>query len=81
MKMHVIIESRGASARGFTLDQHSKMGNRNLDTRESAKCIGLRAASQLPHLEAMCPKFMLRAASTESWNLLCVPDKTSDLCK
>lgn len=63
---------QGASALGFTLDQCSKMGNRNLDTREPSKCISLRAATQRPHFEIF-PVFMLEA--TQSWNLLSVPDK------
>lgn len=34
-------------ALGFTLDQCSEMGKRNLDTREAAKCIGIIATTQL----------------------------------
>lgn len=37
---------QGASALGFTLDQCSKMGKRNLDTGKATKCINLRAAIQ-----------------------------------
>ncbi len=36
-----------------------------LDSREAAKCIGLRASTQLAHLEPMFLIFMLEATSTE----------------
>lgn len=59
-------QKQGAGARGFTLDQCSEVGNRNLDTREAAKCIGESATTQLPHLEAAFLIFMLETTSTES---------------
>lgn len=55
---------QGASALGFILDQCSEMWNRNLDTREAAKCIGLRATTQLPHWETICLKLHQQKADT-----------------
>lgn len=53
---------QGASALGFTLDQCSTMGNRNLDTGDATKYISLRDAIQLLHLDVF-PIFTPKAVN------------------
>lgn len=80
MKMHVIIESRGQGPWTLPWISAQRWGMGIWTLGEEAKCIGLRAATQLPHLETFLV-FMHEAISAERQHLNTVPDKTSDLRK